>query len=108
MNQACACEAVDETKRRSGVALSAADGLAFAAAPAFLIMGLLSATGGPAQMLCTAAPVSPLGGMAAMYLLMSALHAAPWLKLIANRRGRQAGREVETRLRRPVTSALAP
>jgi len=29
---------------------------------------------------------SPLCGMAAMYLLMSAFHAAPWLRLISGRR----------------------
>ena len=34
-------------------------------------------------MLCTA--VSPLNGMVTMYLLMSAFHAAPWLKLIRER-----------------------
>jgi hypothetical protein len=34
-------------------------------------------------MLCSGAHGSPLGGMMTMYLLMSALHASPWLKLIA-------------------------
>jgi hypothetical protein len=44
-----------------------------------LLTGVLG--GGPAEMLCSAAPVSPLSGMVTMYLLMSAFHAAPWLKL---------------------------
>jgi hypothetical protein len=38
------------------------------------------------EMLCSAAHVSPLSGMVTMYLLMSAFHAAPWLKLIRTRR----------------------
>ena len=45
-----------------------------------LLTGVLG--GGPAEMLCSSAHVSPLSGMVTMYLLMSALHAAPWLKLI--------------------------
>ena len=66
-------------------ALGAAEYLSLAAAPTFAIMALLTtATGsGPADILCSAAHASPLGGMAAMYLLMSAFHMAPWLKLFA-------------------------
>ena len=70
-------------------ALGAADWLSFAAAPIFGIMALLTAVygGGPADMLCaTAKDASPLTGMVPMYLLMSAFHSAPWLKLIASRR----------------------
>jgi hypothetical protein len=64
-------------------ALRASDGLALAASPTFAIMALLTGLGAdPAQVLCSAANVSPLTGMATMYLLMSAFHAAPWLKLI--------------------------
>ena len=60
------------------------DGLALAASPTFAIMALLTGilSGGPAEMLCATAPVSPLSGMVTMYLLMSTLHAAPWLRLI--------------------------
>jgi hypothetical protein len=70
-------------------ALGAADWLCLAAAPTFAIMALLTAVlgGGPRDMLCAAAPgASPLHGMVPMYLLMSAFHAAPWLRLIAARR----------------------
>jgi hypothetical protein len=68
----------------------AADWLCLAAAPTFAIMALLTGVGGgPADMLCSAAQqASPLSGMAPMYLLMSAFHSAPWLKLIARRRHR--------------------
>ncbi|MEO8175634.1 MAG: hypothetical protein ABI626_03140 [Sphingomicrobium sp.] len=53
--------------------------LSFAAAPAFALMALLNAGAGePPGM-----HPSPLGGMVAMYLLMSAVHSAPWLRLIA-------------------------
>jgi hypothetical protein len=70
-------------------ALGAADWLCLAAAPTFATMALLSVAlgGGPLDMLCSAAQgASPLGGMAAMYLLMSAFHSAPWLKLVSSRR----------------------
>ena len=66
----------------------AADCLSLAAAPTFAVMALLTAVlgGGPLAMLCSAAPdASPLTGMIPMYILMSAFHTAPWLKLISNR-----------------------
>jgi hypothetical protein len=66
----------------------AADCLSLAAAPTFAIMALLTAVlgGGPLDVLCSAAPdASPLSGMVPMYVLMSAFHAAPWLKLVSRR-----------------------
>ena len=70
----------------NAAALGAADWLCLAAAPTFAIMALLTGVlGGQADMLCAAAPnASPLSGMALMYLLMSAFHSAPWLKLISH------------------------
>ena len=70
-------------------ALGAADWLCLAAAPVFAIMALLTAVlgGGQMAMICSAAQdASPLSGMVPMYLLMSAFHSVPWLKLIARRR----------------------
>ena len=67
----------------------AADWLCLAAAPTFAIMALLAGVlgGGPPDMLCSAAQdASPLSGMVPMYMLMSAFHSAPWLKLISGRR----------------------
>ncbi len=67
----------------------AADFLSLAAAPTFAVMALLTAIpgSGPLAMLCSGTPdASPLTGMVPMYLLMSAFHAAPWLKLISRRR----------------------
>ena len=71
---------------------TAADGLlSLAAAPAFAVMALLAAIqdGGMPEILCSAARgFSPLTGMVPMYLLMSAVHLAPWLRLVASwRRG---------------------
>jgi hypothetical protein len=65
------------------------DLLCLAPAPTFAIMALLTAVfGGPHDALCAALEnASSLNGMVWMYLLMSAFHSAPWLKLIA---GRQA------------------
>jgi hypothetical protein len=63
--------------------------LSFATAPTFAIMALLTGLlGGAApDMLCRAAhDASPLSGMVPMYVLMSACHVAPWLRLIAGRR----------------------
>ena len=83
MSQACSGGSGEAATRRNAAA-PGADVLALAASPTFAIMALLTAVpgGGPTEMLCTAAPASPLSGMATMYLLMSAFHAAPWLKLI--------------------------
>jgi hypothetical protein len=84
MSLACSGGSDGQATRRTAGALWAADGLALAASPTFAIMALLTGVlgGGPAEMLCSAAHVSPLSGMVTMYLLMSAFHAAPWLKLI--------------------------
>jgi hypothetical protein len=66
--------------------ISAGSLLSFAAAPTFAAMALLTAFGGATDALCSIAAASPLGGMVPMYLLMSAFHLAPWLKLISRRR----------------------
>ncbi len=79
----------------------AADWLSLAAAPTFAIMALLTGVfdGGMPDMLCSAAhDASPLNGMVPMYLLMSAFHSAPWLKLISSR---QRGEADRGRSRRP-------
>jgi hypothetical protein len=59
-----------------------------APAPAFAVMVLLTsvAGGGRPEMLCSAMQhTSPLSGMVPMYLLMSAFHTTPWLKLVSSR-----------------------
>jgi hypothetical protein len=72
-----------------------ADGLrpfdwrSLAAAPIFAIMALLTGVlgSGHLNMICSATiEASPLSGMIPMYLLMSAFHSAPWLRLISKRR----------------------
>ena len=78
----------DETGRRSqAAALCAAGWLGLAAAPTFAVMALLTyLSGESADMMSSAAQgMSPLSGMVPMYLLMSAFHSAPWLKLICGR-----------------------
>ncbi len=77
-----------ETGRRShATAHSVAGWLGLAATPTFAAMALLTGvTGGDADMMRSAAHgVSWLGGMVPMYVLMSAFHAGPWLKLISRR-----------------------
>jgi hypothetical protein len=62
--------------------------LSLAATPGFAIMALLTAFpgAGAPPMLCSAAQdASPLTGMVPMYLLMSAFHSGPWLRLISSR-----------------------
>ncbi|HZZ63243.1 MAG TPA: hypothetical protein VFE63_19095 [Roseiarcus sp.] len=70
----------------SGVAAPDMAGrLGLAAAPTFALMALWTIFfGGQAHMVCSAtqAPLS-MSGMAVMYLLMSALHLAPWLRLFS-------------------------
>ena len=76
------------TRADSAFGRGAADWLSLAAAPTFAIMALLThALAGMPDMLCSAAQdASPLSGMVPMYLLMSAFHLSPWLKLISSRR----------------------
>lgn len=96
MSQACSsesdCGAIPD-QGRSTTAIGVADWLCLAAAPTFAIMALLTIVldGGSPDTLCSAAGALPLSGMVPMYLLMSAFHSAPWLKLISGRRG-AAGR----------------
>ena len=72
----------------SSARFGAANFLTLAAAPTFAVMALLTCVvGGPSDALCSIAGSSHLGGMVPMYLLMSAFHLAPWLKLTAHRRG---------------------
>jgi hypothetical protein len=61
--------------------------LGLAAAPTFAAMALATGLGeaGPVEAFCTGG--SPISGMALMYLLMSAFHAGPWLRMASNRRG---------------------
>jgi hypothetical protein len=69
--------------------VSLADWLSLAAAPTFAFMALLTALPGtgPLDMLCSSAPETSLfSGMVLMYLLMSAFHLGPWLRLMADRR----------------------
>ncbi|TJV39030.1 MAG: hypothetical protein E5Y02_27205 [Mesorhizobium sp.] len=82
--------------------LGIADWLCLAAAPTFAGMALLSCVqGGDAAMLCMgSSPVTgpsltglsltgpSLTGMPAMYLLMSAFHLAPWLRVISGQQAR--------------------
>jgi hypothetical protein len=73
----------------AGAGLGAADWLVLAAAPTFAVMALLTVLFGSdaSGALCSPAHhAAPLTGMAPMYVLMSAFHAAPWLRLISRRR----------------------
>ena len=71
----------------SGAAATGVAGwLSLAAAPTFAVMALLTHFGGgPLDTLCSTGTALHLGGMVPMYLLMSAFHSAPWLKLIVSR-----------------------
>lgn len=73
-------------ERGNGSAYGAAEILSLAAAPTFAVMALLTGFSGGAEAVCSTIGASPLGGMMPMYLLMSAFHLAPWLKLVTDRR----------------------
>jgi len=83
-----------ETMRRL-VAFRAADWLSLAAAPTFasmaVVTGIVGSSAHPAW--CSAAMhMSPLTGMVSMYVLMSAFHSTPWLRLISRWAKRRRGR----------------
>ena len=84
MNASEAKSPVESTSRGG-----AAQWLSLAAAPSFALMALLTGVfgGGAMDMICSQEHASALSGMLPMYLLMSAFHSAPWLKLIARWRG---------------------
>ena len=70
-----------------------ADWLSLAATPVFAGMALMTALPGDTMdAMCgsghgaMASAATALGGMVPMYLLMSAFHLAPWLRLITARR----------------------
>ena len=67
--------------------VSLADWLSLAAAPTFAFMALLTAVpgAGPLDMHCSTASGSSFDGMVLMYLLMSAFHLGPCLRLISRR-----------------------
>jgi hypothetical protein len=86
-------------RRGNSAAMTAADWLHLAAAPTFAVMALLSCVlgSGSPEGLCSIAGASPLSGMVPMYVLMSAFHSAPWLKLFASRRsGSSRGARLES------------
>ena len=78
----------DDAGRRPYVAAPGMAGwLGLAAAPTFAIMALVtSLSGAGTDMMCLAGHgASPLSGMVPMYLLMSAFHSAPWLRMVSRR-----------------------
>jgi hypothetical protein len=69
--------------RGEAIGRVAVEWLNLAAAPAFATMALMTVClGGGAEPLCSAHG-SLMSGMVPMYLLMSAFHSAPWLRLIS-------------------------
>jgi hypothetical protein len=70
----------------AAIARVAANWLGLAAAPAFATMAFLTAVlGDGTEPLCSATPFGLLmSGMVPMYLMMGAVHSAPWLRLIAS------------------------
>ncbi len=72
-------------------ARGAAGWLALAASPTFALMAWGAANDAPRMAFCSAGSgLLPIGGMTAMYLLMSLFHLSPWLKLAS---GRPASRQ---------------
>ena len=73
---------------RNAATRGAADWLCLAAAPTFAIMALLEAVTAGADMICSGVrDAFPFDDMVTMYLIMSAFHLPPWLRLISGRGG---------------------
>lgn len=91
MNAVTGPSAMNTFQSKTANARGTTDWLRLAAAPVFALMAVLTGVleHGAQDMLCPAMR-SPLVGMLPMYMLMSAAHLPPWLKLIA--RIRAAGR----------------
>ena len=66
----------------AGFVRGASRWLCLAASPTFALMALVTAVSGEPGMNCMTGQ-SQLAGMVPMYLLMSAFHLAPWLKLMS-------------------------
>ena len=64
-----------------GVRLDPSRWLGLAATPTFAGMALATALAGDGPMDAMCGHGGPLGGMVPMYLLMSAFHLPPWLRL---------------------------
>jgi hypothetical protein len=76
----------DRDDEGATAALGLAEWLRLAATPTFAIMALLTILdGSPIDKLCSSVHGTPLSGMVTMYLLMSAFHSPPWLKLVFGR-----------------------
>jgi hypothetical protein len=88
--------------------------LQLAAAPVFLTLGAVVATGEAHYPMCSAPHATfSLSGMPLMYLLMGIFHGSVWLKLIAqiHRRGARvatAAGAVHPDARRPARALAAP
>jgi hypothetical protein len=92
MTEIRAVEAVDGANLAETGVSAALRGLAerlhFAAAPTLALMAVLTALHeSPIDEICSAASGGSLNGMVVMYVLMSAFHVPPWLKLIFGARG---------------------
>jgi hypothetical protein len=78
--------APDKECARAWQARGATGWLALAASPTFALMAWIAANDAPPMALCSSGrSVLPIGGMTAMYLLMSLFHLSPWLKLASGR-----------------------
>ncbi|HEV3186193.1 MAG TPA: hypothetical protein VGZ49_15000 [Xanthobacteraceae bacterium] len=95
-------------ERLPAAGLRVPEWLSLAAAPTFALMALLTGVlgGGPQDGLC-ANDAPPLSGMVVMYLLMSAFHAAPWLRLMSKRHSGARSRRHAMDATRPQSRCAA-
>jgi hypothetical protein len=78
--------AADTGSARAWQMRGAAGWLALAASPTFAFMAWIAANDLSSIPLCASGSgILPVGGMTAMYLLMTLFHLSPWLKLASGR-----------------------
>jgi hypothetical protein len=80
------CTVANSGSARAWQLRGASGTLALAASPTFALMAWIARNDAASMAFCSSgSSISPIGGMTAMYVLMSLFHVSPWLELAFSR-----------------------